>query len=146
MARRTRRQWLLPLIYLLAFAGLWYTVQRSSNPAQPKQIPYSDFLLEVRSGHVSEVAIDEQLFIATLKTDPARKEPAARISTQRIPGMDETSLLGDLEAQHVSFSGHVSRDSWWNLLLPWVAPILLFVLISGYASRRTGQTPAPHFR
>ena len=143
MARRTRRQWLLPLIYILAFAGLWYTVQRSSNPVQPKQIPYSDFLLEVRSGHVSEVAIDEQLFIATLKTDPARKEPAARISTQRIPGMDETSLLGDLEAQHVSFSGHVTRDSWWSLLLPWVAPILLFVLISGYASRRTGQTPGP---
>ena len=66
----------MPLIYILAFAGLWYTVQRPSNPAQPKQIPYSDFLLEVRSGHVSEVAIDEQLFIATLKTDPARKEPA----------------------------------------------------------------------
>ncbi len=143
MARRTRRQWLLPLIYILAFAGLWYTVQRSSNPVHLKQIPYSDFLLEVRSGHVSEVAIDEQLFIATLKTDPARKEPAARISAQRIPGMDETSLLGDLEAQHVSFSGHVTRDSWWSLLLPWVAPILLFVLISGYASRRTGQTPGP---
>ena len=76
MARRTRRQWLLPLIYILAFAGLWYTVQRSSNPVQPKQISYSEFLLEVRAGHVSEVGIDEQQFIATLKTDPAKKEPA----------------------------------------------------------------------
>ena len=57
--------------------------------------------------------------------------------------MDETSLLGDLEAQHVTFSGHVTKASWWTLLLPWVAPILFFVLISGYASRRVGQTQGP---
>jgi cell division protease FtsH len=100
-------------------------------------------LLEVRSGHVSEVGIDEQLFIATLKTDPAKKEPGPQISTQRIPGMDETSLLGDLEAQPVTFSGHVTKASWWALLLPWVVPILFFVLISRYLGRRAGQVPGP---
>ena len=36
------------------------------------------------------------LFIATLKPDAARKEPASQVSTQRIPDMDESSLLGDL--------------------------------------------------
>ena len=57
--------------------------------------------------------------------------------------MDETSLLGDLEAQHVSFSGHPTKAPWWSALLPWVIPILFFVLISGYANRRLGQTPGP---
>src|SRR5437867_4519566 len=143
MSKRTRPQWLLPLVYMLAFGILWYSFQHSSNTAQPKQISYSDFLSEVRSGHVSEVGIDEQLLIATLKADAGKKEPAPQISTQRIPGMDETSLLGDLEAQGVTFSGHVTKASWWTLLLPWVVPILFFVLIAGYASRRVGQTPGP---
>src|ERR1051326_2406405 len=143
MSKRKRPQWLLPLAYMLIFAIVWYSFQRSSNTVQPKQIPYSDFLSEVRSGHVSEVSIDEQLLIATLKTGGGKKEPAQQISTQRIPSMDETSLLGELEAQHVIFSGHVTRASWWTLVLPWVIPILFFVLISGYASRRVGQNPGP---
>jgi cell division protease FtsH len=143
MSKRKRPQWLLPLAYMLIFAIVWYSFQRSSNTVQPKQIPYSDFLSEVRSGHVSEVSIDEQLLIATLKTGGGKKEPAQQISTQRIPSMDETSLLGELEAQHVIFSGHVTRASWWTLVLPWVIPILFFVLISGYASRRVGQAPGP---
>ncbi len=143
MANRKRPHWLMPLAYLLALAILWYSFQRSSAPAQPKQISYSEFLSEVRTGHVAEVGIDEQLFIATLKVDPAKKEAAQQISTQRLPGMDETALLGDLEAQHVTFSGHITKSSWWSLLLPWVIPILFLVLISGYANRRLGQTPGP---
>src|SRR5439155_26308807 len=109
MANRKRPHWLMPLAYLLPLAILWYSFQRSSAPAQPKQVSYSECLSEVRTGHVAEVGIDEQLFIATLRTDPAKREAAQQISTQRHPGMDETSLLGDLEAQHVSFSGHATK-------------------------------------
>jgi len=75
--------------------------------------------------------------------DPAKKESAPQISTERLPGMDETSLLGDLEAQHVTFSGYITKASWWSAVLPWVIPILFFVLISGYTNRRLGQTPGP---
>src|SRR5690242_16048830 len=132
-----RAQWLLP-IALLLFSLSWL-LQYSSSPAQPKQVSYSEFLSEVRAGHVAEVGIDEQLFIATLKKDAAEKETAQQISTQRLPGIDETSLLGDLEAQHITFSGHVRKATWWTALLPWVLPILIFVLISGYGSRRLGQ-------
>src|SRR5260370_204047 len=127
MAKRKLPQWLLPLVYMLAFVLVWSSFQHFSNTVQPKQVPYSDFLSEVRSGHGSEGAIDEEVFVAKLKTDAAKKEPAAQISTERIPGMDETSLLGDLEAQHVTFSGHVTKASWWALVLPWVVPILFFV-------------------
>ena len=117
-----------------------YSLQHFSSTVQPKQVPYSDFLSEVRSGHVSDVGIDEERFVATLKTDGAA---APQISTQRIPGMNETSLLSDLEAQHVKFSGHTTKGSWWTLVLPWVVPVLFFVLISGYTSRRVGQVSGP---
>ena len=142
MANRKRPQWLLPLAVLL-FGLFWFSLQFSSSTPQPKQVSYSEFLSEVRTGHVAEVGIDEQLFIATLRTEIATKGAAQQISTQRLPGMDETSLLGDLEAQHVTFSGHLMKTSWWSGLLPWVIPILFFVLISGYANRRLGQTPGP---
>ena len=143
MTKRKRPEWLMPLVYVLAFGLIWYSFQNFSNAVHPKQVAYSDFLLEVRSGHLSEVGIDEQLFVATLKPDVAGKGPAAQISTQRIPGMDETSMLSELESQHVTFSGHATKPSWWALLLPWVVPILFFVLISGYIGRRAGQTPGP---
>src|SRR5205809_7151665 len=142
MSKRKRPRWLLPFALLL-LALFWFSLQFSSSTPQPKQVSYSEFLSEVRTGHVAEVGIDEQLFIATLRTDPAKKEAAQEISTQRLPGMDETSLLGDLEAQHVSFSGHPTKAPWWSALLPWVIPIAFFLLISGYANRRLGQTPGP---
>jgi cell division protease FtsH len=133
----------MPLAYLLAFAIVWYAFRQSSNTVPPKQISYSEFLSEVRSDHLSDVGIDAQLLIAKLKTDVNKEGPAQQISTQRIPNMDETSLLGELEAHHVTFSGHVTNASLWTILLPWVVPTLLFVLIFGYAGRRAGQTPGP---
>jgi len=142
MANRKRPQWLLPFTLLL-LALFWFSLQFSPSPPQPKQVSYSEFLSEVRTGHVAAVRIDEQLFIATLRMDPAKKESAPQISTERLPGMDETSLLGDLEAQHVTFSGYITKASWWSAVLPWVIPILFFVLISGYTNRRLGQTPGP---
>src|SRR6186997_2313872 len=115
-----RAQWFLPIALLLF--GLSFLLQYSARPAPPKQVTYSEFLSEVRAGHVAEVGIDEQQFIATLKTDATQQ-----ISTQRLPGIDETSFLVDLEAQHVTFSGHVTQAAWWTALLPWLLPILIFV-------------------
>src|SRR6478609_7538103 len=136
-------QWRMPLIYLMAFVSLWYWFRSSSTVPEPKQIAYSEFLSEVRAGHVSDVRIDEQQFIAKLKTDPSKTEAAKEISTQRLPAMDETPLLKDLEAQGVTFSGHMVGASWWNFVLPWVIPILFFVLITGYGSRKLAQRPGP---
>src|SRR5690348_9062247 len=104
-------QWRMPLIYLMVFVFLWYWFQSSSKVPEPTEISYSEFLSEVRAGHVSDVRIDEQHLIAKLKTDAAKE-----ISTQRLPAMDETPLLKDLEAQGVTFSGHMTVSSWWSLV------------------------------
>ena len=136
-------RWLMPLVYLLVFAFVWYWFQGASKASEPKQISYSEFLSEVRAGHVSDVRIEEQQFVAKLKTDHSKTEAAKQISTQRLPAMDETPLLKDLEAQGVAFSGHTVGASWWSFVLPWVIPILFFVLIIGYGSRRLAQRPGP---
>jgi cell division protease FtsH len=131
----------MPLMYLAVFVFLWYWFQSASKVPEPKQISYSEFLSEVRAGHVSEVRIDEQHLIAKLKTASGKTEAAKEISTQRLPGIDETSLLNDLEVQGVTFSGHRLGSSWWSLVLPWLIPILFFVLITGYGSRKLAQGP-----
>jgi cell division protease FtsH len=136
-------RWLMPLVYLLVFAFVWYWFQGASKASEPKQISYSEFLSEVRAGHVSDVRIEEQQFVAKLKTDHSKTEAAKQISTQRLPAMDETPLLKDLEAQGVAFSGHTVGASWWSFVLPSVIPILFFVLIIGYGSRRLAQRPGP---
>jgi ATP-dependent Zn protease len=100
---KNKIQWRMPLIYLMVFVSLWYWFQSASKVPEPKQISYSEFLSEVRAGHVSDVRIDEQRLIAKLKTDPSKTEAAKEISTQRLPAMDETPLLKDLEAPRSDF-------------------------------------------
>ena len=108
----------------------------------PKLISYSEFLSEVRAGHVSDVRIDELRFVGKLKGNPNKPVAANEISTQRLPAMDETPFLKDLEAQGVTFSGHTVGSSWWSHLLPWVMPILFFVLISVTAVARSRKNRA----
>jgi cell division protease FtsH len=142
-ANPKKLQWLMPLIYLLVFALLLYSYQRVPATSPAKLISYSEFLSEVRTGHVSDVRIEELRFVGKLKGDPSKPATAKEISAQRLPAMDETAFLKDLEAQGVTFSGHTVESSWWSVLLPWGIGILLFLLITGYGSRRLAQGPGP---
>jgi cell division protease FtsH len=132
--------WLLPP--MLIFGLLWLVLQYSSGTTRPEAVSYSTFLAEVRSGRVADVVIDESLLVATLKAE-AGQEEAALISTERLPGIDETSLLTEFEAEGVTLSGHSSKAAWWTSLLPWTIPILLLILFSRYARRRMGQSSGP---
>lgn len=140
---KNKIQWRMLPIYFVVFVSLWFWFQSAYKVPEPKQISYSEFLSEVRAGHVSDVRIDEQQLIAKLKTDPAKTEAAKEISAQRLPAMDETPLLKDLEAQGVTFSGHTNRSAWWSFVLPWLIPIAFFVFITGYGSRKLAQGQGP---
>src|ERR1051326_6476941 len=118
MATPKRILWLTPLIYFLFLAAGWYALLHYMGAPRPMQISYSDFLSKVRSGEVSTVRIEDRQFVATLKPGSAKTGSAKSgnpqvIAVERLPGMDETSLLKDMEAQHVQFSGHISGSSWW---------------------------------
>lgn len=140
MAKRVNYQWLYLVGYFLFFALIWYSFRNNLVPAQPKQVAYSEFLTDVRSGQVSDVRIDQTRLIATLKPEAAKKGEPNQISAERLPDMDETSLLKDLEAQHITFSGHVDQSGWWVNALSWLAP-LLFLLFIGYSIRRASKGP-----
>ena len=136
MATPRRYSWLYALGYLLFFAILWYSVKNIPAGPPPKQVSYSEFLAEVRAGHVDKVRIDQTSLTATLKKEDIKKDQPPQILAERLPGIDETSLLQDLEAQNVTFSGHVEQAGWWASILSWVIPLLFLVLIYGYGMRR----------
>ena len=141
MANLKNNRWLYLLVNLLIVGLIWYSLRHSLANPEPKQVPYSEFLTEIRTGHVSDVRIDQTNLVGTLKPEAAKKNEPHEISTERLPGIDETSLLKDLEDQHVRFSGHVDQSGWWGGLLSWVLPILFFVFLYGYGTRRLAQGP-----
>jgi len=141
MASVKNLSWLYLLGYVLLAGVLWYSMKSLSSAAVPRQVPYSTFLDELRAGHVDKVRIDQNLLTATLKKDGVKPNQPSEITTERLPLIDETSLLQDLEAQHVTFSGHLEQAGWWTGLLSWVIPLLFLVLIYGYGMRRMAGGP-----
>ena len=61
-----KHSWLLPLVLA---SGLFWLWPFSPGTTPPKQVSYSTFLAEVRTGHVLEVAIDERFLVMDLVGD-----------------------------------------------------------------------------
>ncbi len=135
--------WRSSLLYLLILAAVLYLTQGLFTAPRPKEVSYNEFVSEIRAGHMVEVNITERELIGILKDDPAKKpEGEQKISASRLPSMDETALLKDLEAQQVKFSGRIeARASWLEMALSILLPFLLIALIFGYGMRRAGQAP-----
>jgi cell division protease FtsH len=129
------------MLLLLRFTG--------SQPAlNSNEISYSDFLSEVRAGHVAEVQIKDRMLVGALKPDKnAKQDTAAKmISTSRLPGIPETELVKELDAQHVKFSGSIESGSGWiAALLIWLVPLLLLGAMFLGGMRRLGQSAAMTF-
>src|SRR5215469_13526015 len=134
--RRRSISWIYILVYLFFIGIVWYSVHNLPGTAGPKSVPYNEFLSDIRAGKVSKVLIDQTTIRATLKPDAVQKGQPDEISTERLPGIDETSLLKDLEQHNVTFAGHIEEVGWWSTVLSWVIPILFFALIWGFGMRR----------
>ncbi|HEY2383362.1 MAG TPA: ATP-dependent zinc metalloprotease FtsH [Terriglobia bacterium] len=136
MARRGGSTVLYVLAYVVFIGIVLYSVRNAATSPAPKAVAYSELLNEIRAGHVQKVLIDQNTLKATLKPDAVKKGEAAELSTERLPGIDETALIKDLEEQNVAFTGHAEEAGWWAGLLSWVVPILFFAAIWGFGMRR----------
>jgi cell division protease FtsH len=119
-----------------------YLATRLIPGQQSKTVSYSEFLTELRADHLSEVQITEHELIGVLKADPAHaKNPAepATITAVRLPGVDESELLKELEAHPVKFQGRIDQMSWIWSLMGWILPFLFILLIFRMGMRRMGQ-------
>ena len=116
--------------FVLAGLALLAVVQALVVAPQGTALPYSEFKSLVRSGQVAEVVVGEAVIRGTLK----KAEGPTGFSTARI---EDPTLVADLEAQGVKYSGEI-LNRWLPELLGWVVPVLLLVGLWSFFMRRMG--------
>jgi cell division protease FtsH len=92
-------------------------------------IPYSDFQKLLRENKVAEVVISANEIRGELK------EPLAGGQRKFVTTRVETDLAGDLEKYGVKYSGRVESE-WFSMLLSWIIPVLIFVGVWFYLTKR----------
>ena len=95
---------------LLALAGLLFVQGAVARRAAPKSVAMSDLLQSVREGRVAEVLIRNAQIVAELHPE-GEKKPQRLVAT-RLPGIDETALIKELQEKGVKFTGFIERTSW----------------------------------
>jgi cell division protease FtsH len=147
MDKRKRNYWLSLAVNVLVGVALIYILNRALAGAGPKEVPYSEFLAQVRAGHLAEVQITEKQITGVLKEEkPASGQaaPVQMLRATRLPGMDETTLLKELDGHGVKFSGRIESSSGWlYALASWVLPLLLMVGIYRVGIQKMGQAGGP---
>ncbi len=140
--RLQKHRWKLSLVYLIVVAAILTLVQIFASAPRPKAVSYNEFLAEVKAGRVSEVSVTEQQWIAMLKPEAVQQKGAPTvIETSRLPGINESPLIHELEAHNVKFAGRIQSGSAWTGVLSWLLPLALLALVYGYGMRKLAQGP-----
>ncbi len=145
MDRPRKHRWIFTGVNLFLVAAMLYLSTRFYQGTGPKEVSYSEFLNEIRAGHLSDVQITERELIGVLKEESSKPEQArkATIKATRLPGVDESELLKVLEAHPVKFGGRIEQGSWFWNMLAWLFPLLFILLIYGIGMRRLAQGTGP---
>jgi cell division protease FtsH len=140
--RLRKRQIRFSIIYLAAGLLALNLFQTFIAAPPVRRLSYSEFVAAVRAGQVAEVNITATELIGLLKDDVARQKGARLIKTTRLPGIDETPLVNELENRNVKLTGTIQqRSPFTEFLLSWLIPLSLLFLFYGYGMWRVGQGP-----
>src|SRR6266508_1920542 len=145
------------LIYLLIAVLVLSLVQSWLLAPRTIEIPMSKFLALVREGKVERVSVTDREIRGTLKpgalpapqpgpSDKVRSlvgaaEPVPTFTTTRIPGIEDSALVKELEQYKVEFSGRVESTFWRDFLFGWIVPLALMVGLWMFVMRRMGGGP-----
>jgi cell division protease FtsH len=142
MDRLRKRQIRFSTAYLiLGFLAL-YLFQIFVAQPQPRRLAYSEFLDEIRAGRLAEVNLTSTELIGVLKEDAAKQKGVKVLTATRLPGIDESPLVKELESQRVKVTGTIQVRSWWtDFLLSWIFPLALLFMFYSYGMWRVGQGP-----
>jgi cell division protease FtsH len=157
MKRPIRQKTQFSLIYVLIAAVVLSIVQSWLVAPQTVEIPMSRFLAIVREDKVDKVYLTDKEIQGTLKPGalpaPAPRpgdrvrsffgaEPGPTVfKTTRIPAVDDTTLVKELEAHNIEFAGRIENTFWRDLLFGWVLPLAVMAAIWIFLMRRIGGGP-----
>ncbi|HEY8074610.1 MAG TPA: ATP-dependent zinc metalloprotease FtsH [Labilithrix sp.] len=127
------------LAVALVLGAQWFV----ATDAQAQPVPYSDFLRLVREDKVKKADLRSESIVAQLADSEGKTALGTpkTVETSRLPGIDESPLMKELEDHHVQFAGHVDTPSMWHYALAWGIPLLILAapwLIGMRMMRRAG--------
>lgn len=84
---RQRHRWIFNGINVIAIALMLYIANRFTS-GTPRQVSYSEFLVELRAGKLTDVQITERELIGVLKSDSSHPKPTQELTIKatRLPG------------------------------------------------------------
>ncbi len=141
-----RKQQRFSVGYLIAASIAFWLIQAFLFGPHPENLAYSDFKTLVKHGKVSDLTIARETITGTLAASgleallPKEKieelkrfgQGTHRFVTARV---DDPTLVPDLEASKVRFTGHV-ENTWLSTLIGWVLPTVLFLGLWVVLSKR----------
>src|SRR5258705_7369868 len=129
------------LVYLLIAVLLLTLVQSWLLAPRTVEIPMSKFLTLLREDKVERLSITDREIRGMLKAgalpapqpspgDKVRSlvgadQPATTFTTTRIPGIEDSALVKELEQNKVDFSGRVESTFWRAFSFRWSVPLAL---------------------
>jgi len=142
------RQKQFSLWYFLATFVILVAFQNFLFGTHTENLSYSDFKTLVRAGKVTDLSLDPRTISGKLKPEGLEgllpKEKLAelqkagkgehRFVTVRV---DDPTLIQELEASKVRFSGRL-ENTWFTTLLSWILPALIFFGLWGVFMKRMG--------
>jgi len=145
------------LFYLFIALTVLFVVQGWLVAPRAVEIPLSKFLSLLREGKVEKVSLTEREIRGTLKPDALPTPPPGPgdklrtllgsesgptiFTSTRIPAMDDSQLVKELEAAKVEFSGRVESTFWRDLIFGWVLPLGIMAALWIFLMRRMGGGP-----
>ena len=145
------------LFYLFIALTVLFVVQGWLVAPRAIEIPMSKFLSLLREGKVEKVSLTEREIRGTLKPDALPAPPPGPgdklrtllgsesgptiFTSTRIPAMDDSQLVKELEAAKVEFSGRVESTFWRDLIFGWVLPLGIMAALWIFLMRRMGGGP-----
>mgnify|MGYP001611089796 CR=1 FL=1 len=142
------------LVYLIIALIVLLMVQSWLLAPRAIEIPMSRFLQLVREDKVEKVSLTDKEIRGVLKPG-AMPAPAAGpgervrqilgteggapvFTTTRIPGVEDSALVKELEQHQVEFSGKIETTLLRDLIFGWVLPLGVMVAIWFFLMRRMG--------
>jgi cell division protease FtsH len=145
------------LVYVLVAALILSILQSWLLAPRTVELPMSKFLELLRNDKIEKVALTEREIRGIAKPGALPPPPQAlgdqlrqRLGTDeevrtftvtRIPGVDEKSLVDELEKHKVEFAGRIETTFWRDLLFGWVIPLAVMIAIWMFLMRRVGGGP-----
>jgi cell division protease FtsH len=153
MKPRSRQQAQFSAFYVALAVVVLFILQSWLLAPRTQEIPMSRLIQLVREDKVARVSFGEKDIRGMLKKDAVAQAapsgadwldrltgatPTPLFYTVRIPGVEETALLGELQAHKVEFSGRIDSTLLRDLLLGWVLPLGIMAAIWLFVMRRMG--------